>query len=94
MIPHHVQLVLTEEFDAIVEEQTYEIDPERKLVVLIEHTGGIMQVPRIHTIRFTEHYLVLTTEDDRYYVVPECIFGLKAGDPSLERPEKRPGFHR
>jgi hypothetical protein len=89
-----VQKIVAEEFDAKIEDNTYHIDEERRLVVILQHSNGIMQVPKVQSLTFTEHYLMLTTDEDRYYVELDGVFGLKAGAPDLEKAEKRFGFHR
>ncbi len=87
-----VKQILSDHFDATVDGDDYRIEPECKLVVMVSHDSGVMQVPKVHQVIFGEMYVTLTTEDDRYYITPDVIFGLKGEDPDLERDEKRPGF--
>lgn len=95
MLPHLVKTILVEEFHAEdLGEDTFAIEPERRLVALVAHDNGIMQVPRVRQVRFCEHFIVLTGEDTRYYIEPEVIFGLKGDDPDLDKGEQRPGFRR
>ena len=89
-----VQHIVVEEFGARLEENTYHVDEDRRLVVILQHNNGIMQVPKVQSLAYHEHYLVLTTDEDRYYVEPDGVFGLKAGAPDLEKADKRFGFHR
>lgn len=93
MLTHVIQNILTAEFKASVEQNTYSVDADHKLVVLVEQGNQIIQIAKVTQVRFEEQYTVIATDESVYCLVPDSIFGLKAGDPS-EQLDKRPGFRR
>lgn len=94
MTPNTVRDILNDAFAAKRDGDTYTIDPERRLVVMLEHGSGILQIPKVHALSFSEDLLVLTTDENLYYLDPGAIFGLKAGDPQLDKADTRTGFRR
>ena len=89
-----VKTILKEELKATADGDTFSLPAERKLVLLVKQGESIMQIQRVHQVRFAADYLAVSSDEDIYFIDPNLIFGLKGSDPALDKAEKRPGFHR
>lgn len=89
-----IQSILTEEFKAKVESNTYSLDDKRKLTVLVQQGQGVMSVQDVKQLRFASSFVALSTEDDVYYLEADSMLGLKGANPEIDTEEKRTGFRR
>ena len=86
------QSILKAEFGAEQHEQTFAVDPDQKLVVMVLQGQNVMQVSRVHKVRFAEQYVALISDDASTFVPSDAIVALKSGSPQTERGDKRTGF--
>ena len=92
--PDQITRLLVEQFGARVDGSTYRVEDDRRLTLLIQHTQGIMQLPRVLELTFEADLVRVLTEEELYFVPAQSLFGLKAANPARDRDEHRPGFRR
>lgn len=86
--------ILVEEFHAKVQDNTYVLDEEERVAVMLSHDGGLMRVSKVHKVVFKETYVLFVTSEDRYVVDPSTVFGVRGDKSCDEREDARPGFRR
>lgn len=89
-----VEEILVEQFEARKEDGEL-ILPESKRVALLLIAGEtLMPVSRVRRVRFTDAYVCITTDEQRYFVDPAQLLGVRQDDYEARSVDSRPGFHR
>lgn len=86
------QKILVDHFSAEVEGYTYTLKEGHECVLLVEHANGLMQVPSVLSVTFSDEFMVVRGEDNLYYLPQHGLFGIKGALP--EQAGHRPGFRR
>ncbi|MEM1349136.1 MAG: hypothetical protein AAGI01_11305 [Myxococcota bacterium] len=89
-----MQTLLVEEFEATVDGQTYHVDEDKRLTVVLVHTNGVMMIPKVRALDFRDDVVIVTTDEERTYLPPATIFALRGANPEKATDENRPGFRR
>jgi hypothetical protein len=94
MSPEVIEEILVEQFNAEKEGGDLLIPTGKRLTLLLMAGDSIMPVNRVRRISFTTDYVSVTTEEERYFIDLERIFGVRQDDYEARSPDARPGFHR
>ena len=93
MTPEVLEEILVEQFDAEKEAGEVLIPTGTRVTLLLETGDSIMPVDRIRRLSFTTEYVSVTTDEERYFLDVERIFGVRQDDYEQRPAEARPGFH-
>lgn len=94
MRPEIVEEILVEQFEARREDGEL-ILPESKRVTLLLIAGeALMPVSRVRRVLFSAAYVCIATDEQRYFVDPAQLYGVRQDDYEVRAVDSRPGFHR
>lgn len=94
MSPETLKDILLSQFDAATEGDEI-IIPEPKRVTLLMLVGdALMPVGRVKSVRFSDSYIAVSTDEQRYFVDPAHLFGVRQEDFDAGSKDSRPGFNR
>lgn len=94
MSPETLKDILVSQFNAATEDDEIVL-PEAKRVTLLMVAGDtLMPVGRVKSVRFADAYMAVSTEEQRYFVDPSKLFGVRQEDFDAGSKDSRPGFHR
>lgn len=93
MNPEILEEILVDEFDAEKEGGELQIPSGTRVTLLLVAGDSLMPVARVRRIVFTTDYVSVTTEEERYFIDIERIFGVRHEDYDARSTESRPGFH-
>lgn len=94
MSPETLKDILISQFEAVTEGEEI-IIPENKRVTLLMLGGEtLMPVGRVKSVRFSESYMAVSTDEQRYFMDPAHLFGLRQEDFDAGSKDSRPGFNR
>lgn len=82
--------ILTEHFGAQQEGDHVSLGDQRA-TALIEHTGGVLAVSKVHRVTLHGDLVALTTDEEELYVAREAVFAIRR---EVKPAEQRPGFGR
>ncbi len=86
-----LKAVLTDELEATLEDDTYQIPGRYKVTVMVKSEGDVVPVSRVTGLRVAEQYLTFVTENGHFFIEPSRVFAVKSEGESAS--DKRPGFH-
>jgi len=89
-----MKTLLVEEFGAVVDGETYLVEEDKRLTVVLVHTNGVMMIPKVRSLQFREDVVVVTTDEERTFLPPATIFAMRGANPEKAKDENRPGFRR
>lgn len=87
-----LQAILTENFGATVDGDTYHLKEDLRAAVMVQHAGGVMMIAKVQQITFKSTYLIVASSDELTYVSPSDVFGVRHAEIEEETADKRPGF--
>jgi|GEM_PF-3337602 len=94
MSPETLREILISQFDAAVEGDEIIIPEAKRVTILMIAGESLMPVGRVRSVRFNEAYLAVSTDEQRYFVDPAQLFGVRQEDFDARSKDSRPGFHR
>jgi hypothetical protein len=93
MTPEVIEEILVEQFGATKEGGDLTIPTGKRLTLLLVAGDSLMPVNRVRRISFTTDYVAVTTEEERYFIDMERVFGVRQDDYEARSADARPGFH-
>lgn len=93
MSPEILEEILTDQFDAEKDGGEMLIPEGKRVTLLLTAGDSLMPVTKVRRISFTTDYVSLVTEEQRYFVDVNNIFGVRQEDYEERRADARPGFH-
>ncbi|QDG54602.1 hypothetical protein FIV42_28805 [Persicimonas caeni] len=93
MTPEVLEEILVEQFDAEKEGGDLLIPTGKRVTLLLQAGDSLMPVNRVRRISFTTDYVSVTTEEERYFIDVERLFGVRQDDYEARPADARPGFH-
>ena len=91
-LSHNVfKQILTSEFGATEQDGALVVDEERKVSVLVEHEGGLLQVTKVTSVGFGDGYVAVSGEEGTYYVSDSVLFALRSQNADGAS-DKKTGF--
>ena len=85
--------ILVDECGASAEGAELTLSEERRVSVLFEHEGGLVQIAKVRRVKFGEGFVAVTGEEGAYFVAPGALFAVRH-QGSDEESDKKPGFRR
>ncbi len=93
MSPEVLEEILVDQFDAEKEGGDILIPSGKRVTLLLQAGDSLMPVNRVRRINFTTDYVAVTTEEERYFIDVERVFGVRQDDYEARPADARPGFH-
>lgn len=93
MTPEILEEILVEQFEAEKEGGEVLLPSAARVTLLLTAGDSLMPVNRVRRISFTTDYVSVTTDEERYFIDLERIFGVRQEDYDARSAESRPGFH-
>jgi hypothetical protein len=93
MTPEVIEEILVEQIGAEKDGGELLIPAGKRMTLMLTAGDSIMPVNRVRRITFTTEYVAVTTEEERYFLDVERIFGVRQDDYEARSADARPGFH-
>lgn len=93
MTPEILEEILVDQFDAEKEGGELMLPSGGRVTLLLVAGDSLMPINKLRRLSFTTDYVAVSTEEERYFVDPERIFGVRQDDYESRPADSRPGFH-
>jgi hypothetical protein len=93
MSPETLEEILVGQFGAEKDGGEIMIPESRRVTVLLLAGESLMPVGRVRRISFTTDFVAITTDEQRYFLDAEHVFGVRQDDYDERSADSRPGFH-